>query len=385
MYKDKYFKYKKKYLDFKMKGGDLKVVPQYFFETKDMAKKQFELEDELKKLDIDINNLKVDNFALHFVIAKTDDFDKINKIIEIIKNNNAIPKQKKRESLHIYYNLKNKDLQAAFLLFEQERKKNKDTKFKLRSVYTLPNSDINDDYWYADFYTWFGDPKHDKVQHPATNKGGAGAFIVMKNDQDGKDYVLCILEDREDSFHGIYKSVGGAVDLKENYVDALLRELKEEVSIDITADEVEPILISGYTKRGDDKILYNDCFLTLSIRITSKKMDAISAQIKTYVEEDETQNHDGEVVDFIWLDITKIKADKEIILAAAKKKELYDGQNLKTHYIISSDYYIKGTDKTQPTINVYEDIINFCCKDEPGLKMEREIKEENGKKKIKNK
>lgn len=139
------------------------------------------------------------------------------------------------------------------------------------------------------FYKWNDMNRQDPTPEAATSINGACA-IVLNNDE---SKLLWIYE--ESYGKKWWKFVSGAVDSGELIIEAMARELKEEVGLTVDLTKLPVKLVGGYNKKRARFGYINDLFLTFVINI----------------DENSIIKPDGvEVKKFAWLNVEDVLSGK---------------------------------------------------------------------------
>ena len=135
------------------------------------------------------------------------------------------------------------------------------------------------------YYIWTG-PGHDKVPTVCTSIGGACAAVKSP---DGKA-VLLIKEKVGDEI--LWKLPGGAIDLRESFVNGAIREATEETGVEINKS-ADIYLLGGYSKGDARPGGRNDQFLCFGMRASTKIL----------------KQNDGEAIECRWFGLTKLRSE----------------------------------------------------------------------------
>lgn len=137
------------------------------------------------------------------------------------------------------------------------------SQFKLRATYDWKG----DGQLYMEYYHWMNQDIPDMVPAFATSISGV---TVLLHDDDKQ--VIFIVE--KGRFNGKKKFPGGAVEPKENAVQAAIREVKEEVGLQEDAlDQKEMAVLAGYTQGNARPGGINDQFHGISIKVKGRFQD----------------------------------------------------------------------------------------------------------------
>ena len=143
--------------------------------------------------------------------------------------------------------------------------------------------DVNDSMFV--YYLWTGNGP-DKVPAVCTSIGGA--CMAVKS-PDGKS-VLLIKENV--GTDAIWKLPGGAIDLRETFVDGAMREAEEETGVKINK-LADIYLLGGYTKGDARSGGRNDQFLCFGAKASTKMLG----------------ENDGEAIECRWFGLAKLREE----------------------------------------------------------------------------
>uniref|UniRef100_A0A0G4HVC7 Nudix hydrolase domain-containing protein n=1 Tax=Chromera velia CCMP2878 TaxID=1169474 RepID=A0A0G4HVC7_9ALVE len=205
-------------------------------------------------------------------------------------------KVKSVQSVHLYYNLSDPVPGAAHAV-------SKFLSTPLGKKFTLRGSiRLSDTVVVCNWYLWCVPSVPDRVPQPYTHIGGAMGVLVSSD-----LHVLTVLENRSGRWAGIFRTPGGGVDLEENHIDCLCREVREEVGLHLEKTKLQPFLTGGYTARNARPGMIGDCLLTFVLLCgeTSKQMgESMSKHL--------VSDADGEILGYSFLSVAALK-EKNIL------------------------------------------------------------------------
>ena len=124
--------------------------------------------------------------------------------------------------------------------------------------------EIQDEFFKGKDYIYIRDwlENHDLDRHMIIDKKSAGIIIVIRNSTTQK--LLLQIRSTEESRVGIF---GGGIEDNETPINAAIRELKEELNIDVKPEQLEFLSINDHilTYGNGDKVHYMAYMYTLEL------------------------------------------------------------------------------------------------------------------------